>query len=132
MKSIEAFRLGYDPMPDWFMDEVTANRVVLHNDDDRHRGGPDEAHILPGSTWQVIAVKGDYIVRGEAEEFLLPLDDLLCEAIVPVLFPPHRQHTRGPARNCEGAAAAGSSGGSGARDRAQREALGVRRRSDRG
>ena len=66
MKSIEAFRLGYDPMPDWFMDEVTANRVVLHNDDDRHRGGPDEAHILPGSTWQVIAVKGDYIVRGEA------------------------------------------------------------------
>lgn len=27
---IEAFRLGVDYMPDWFMDAVTANTVILH------------------------------------------------------------------------------------------------------
>jgi len=65
MNSVEAFRLGHHPMPDWFMDEVTANRVTLHNDDGRLRGGPDEARIMPGTTWQYIARRGDYIVRGE-------------------------------------------------------------------
>lgn len=65
VKTIEAFRLGIDPMPDWFTDEVAANRVTLHNKDGRHLGGPDEAHIWSGTTWQSIAHKGDYICRGE-------------------------------------------------------------------
>lgn len=26
---VDAFRLGYDPMPDWFMDLVSANKVQL-------------------------------------------------------------------------------------------------------
>lgn len=27
---IEAFRFGIDNMPDWFMDKVTSNEIILH------------------------------------------------------------------------------------------------------
>lgn len=32
---IEAFRAMQDPIPDWFMDRVTANEVILFNEKDR-------------------------------------------------------------------------------------------------
>lgn len=32
-QEVEAFRLGIDPMPDWFMDRVTENNVILHMPD---------------------------------------------------------------------------------------------------
>lgn len=28
---IEAFRIGIDPIPDWFMDKVTTNDAILRN-----------------------------------------------------------------------------------------------------
>ena len=28
---IEAFKLGVDNIPDWFMDKVTANEIILHH-----------------------------------------------------------------------------------------------------
>lgn len=30
---IEAFKAGYDPIPDWFMDRVTANQIILIKDE---------------------------------------------------------------------------------------------------
>lgn len=60
---IEAFRLGTDPMPDWFCDERTLGRIVTRNLDGRWKGGPDVAEIttLEGV---MTALSGDYIIRG--------------------------------------------------------------------
>lgn len=30
LSEVEAFRLGIEPMPDWFMDKVTINDIILH------------------------------------------------------------------------------------------------------
>jgi len=61
---IEAFRLGIDYMPDWFMNAVTAHEVILrgsssgfyHMDDTKA-----DIHTLEG--WHH-ANYGDYIIRG--------------------------------------------------------------------
>lgn len=60
---IEAFKLGHDPMPDWFCDEVTLDRIQTWNLDKRWRGGPDVAAIktLGG---EMRAFKGDWIIQG--------------------------------------------------------------------
>jgi len=60
---IEAFKLGHDFMPDWFLDKRSANEITTHNADGRHRGGPDYALIntLEG---QMRADNGDYIIKG--------------------------------------------------------------------
>jgi len=34
--SIEAFRIGYDPMPDWFMDSVSKNESTLKTDNEEY------------------------------------------------------------------------------------------------
>lgn len=60
---IDAFKLGHDYMPDWFLDKRSANEITTHNDDGRPRGGPDYALIktLEGT---MRAENGDYIIRG--------------------------------------------------------------------
>lgn len=60
---IEAFKLGTDPMPDWFCDARSKNEITTHNADDRWRGGPDYALIntLEG---QMRAEFGDFIIQG--------------------------------------------------------------------
>lgn len=55
---IEAFKLGIDYMPDWFMDEVSRNRIILHGE---YRDLTGCEILTPGdSVW---ASKGDYIVQ---------------------------------------------------------------------
>ena len=56
---IEAFKLGHDFMPDWFLDKKNSNEIT----DGRFRGGPDFALIntLEG---QMRAENGDYIIKG--------------------------------------------------------------------
>lgn len=58
---IEAFRLGIDNMPDWFMDAVTANKVILHRN--IHTPIKTEADI---ETLEGVhhASGGDYIIKG--------------------------------------------------------------------
>ena len=60
---IEAFKLGHDLMPDWFLDKRSAGEITTHNLDGRHRGGPYCAliHTLEG---QMRAENGDYIIKG--------------------------------------------------------------------
>lgn len=60
---INAFRLGYDNMPDWFMDKLTANDVTIHNTDGRWRGGPDYA-LIKTLEGEMRAEFGDYIIQG--------------------------------------------------------------------
>lgn len=61
---IEAFKLGFDYIPDWFMDAVTANEVILHGTSSGFDHVADinaDIHTLEG--WHH-ANYGDYIIRG--------------------------------------------------------------------
>lgn len=61
---IEAFQLGVDYIPDWFMDAVTANEVILHGKSsgfDHYDDTNADIHTLEG--WHH-ANFGDYIIRG--------------------------------------------------------------------
>lgn len=52
---IEAFKLGLDYMPDWFMDKVTTNEIILRNDKSA------DIKTLEGGYH---ASLGDYIIKG--------------------------------------------------------------------
>ena len=56
---IDAFKLGVDNIPDWFMDAVTANNVFLRSN---HKG-ETSADIATLEGWHH-ANYGDYIIRG--------------------------------------------------------------------
>ncbi len=61
---IEAFRLGVDSIPDWFMDRVSDCTITLHGDGDpRDRFAPVSASIqtLEGT---MTADHGDMVIRG--------------------------------------------------------------------
>lgn len=60
---IEAFRLGYDNMPDWFVEKRSAGQITTHNLDGRLRGGPDRA-LIQTLEGQMQAEFGDWIIRG--------------------------------------------------------------------
>lgn len=56
---IEAFKLGVDCMPDWFMDKVTTNEIILRND--------KSADIETLEGWHHASF-GDYIIKGIKDE----------------------------------------------------------------
>lgn len=61
---IEAFKLGVDYIPGWFMDAVTENEVILHGTSSGFDHVADtnaDIHTLEG--WHH-ANYGDYIIRG--------------------------------------------------------------------
>ena len=61
---IEAFKLGLDNMPDWFMDAVSTNVVILHGSSSGHHRVPDtNADIYTLEGWHHASF-GDYIIRG--------------------------------------------------------------------
>jgi hypothetical protein len=61
---IEAFKFYVDGMPDWFMDKVSSNDVVLHNCG-YGRYGIDEAYCEIKTLEGVMRANGgDYIIRG--------------------------------------------------------------------
>lgn len=61
---IEAFKLGVDHMPDWFMDAVTENKIILHGTSSGFDHVDDtNADIETLEGW-IHADYGDYIIRG--------------------------------------------------------------------
>lgn len=78
---IEAFRLG-DEWPDWWAEKHIANEVTTHNNDGRHRGGPDYAqiHTLEGV---MRAEKGDWIIKGVRGELYPCKPDIFAEIYEP-------------------------------------------------
>ncbi len=61
---IEAFKLGADPMPDWFLDAITENRVILH-------GSSSGFHHVYDTSAEIVTLEGtmhadygDYILLG--------------------------------------------------------------------
>ena len=79
---IEAFRLG-DEWPDWWATAHAANEVTTHNEDGRHRGGPDYALIntLEG---QMRAEKDDWIICGVKGEIYPCKPDIFAATYEPV------------------------------------------------
>lgn len=60
---IEAFQLGIDPIPDWFMDRVSDNSIVLKGE--WKKLNSCRIHTLEG--W-VQAKRGTFIVKGVQDE----------------------------------------------------------------
>lgn len=61
---IEAFKFYVEPMPDWFMDKVTANDIVLHNCD-YNEYSIDEAYCEISTLEGIMRARGgDYIIKG--------------------------------------------------------------------
>lgn len=76
---IEAFKFYVDPMPDWFMDKVTSNEVVLKNCD-HSRFGIDEAYCEIETLEGVMKANGgDFIIKGVKGE-LYPCKSDIFEA----------------------------------------------------
>lgn len=76
---IEAFKFYVDEVPDWFMDRVSTNEVVLVNCSYEHYGA-DEAHCLINTLEGTMTGRaGDYIIRGVQGE-LYPCKSDIFEA----------------------------------------------------
>lgn len=61
---IEAFQLGIDYIPDWFMDKVTTNEIILHGTSsgfDHHDDTNADIKTLEG--WHHASF-GDFIIKG--------------------------------------------------------------------
>lgn len=57
---VEAFRLGVDYIPNWFMDKVTDNTIILHRN--IHVPIKTEAHIKTHMGWDFVH-GGDYVIK---------------------------------------------------------------------
>lgn len=62
---IEAFMYGYDPMPDWFMDAVIQNIVILHNNSDHPLDRATDGYcIIKTLEGDHKGLWGEYIIQG--------------------------------------------------------------------
>jgi hypothetical protein len=62
--AIDAFRLGIDYIPDWFMDAITENTVILHGTSSGFDHVPDTNADIYTLEGRHHANYGDYIIRG--------------------------------------------------------------------
>ena len=60
---IDAFCLGFDPMPDWFCSARSSGQITTHNVDERPRGGPDYA-VIRTLEGEMRAEYGDFVIQG--------------------------------------------------------------------
>jgi len=60
---IQAFRLGIDNIPDWFMDRVSTNEIILRGERNDLREA--DIHTLEGV---MRANKGEWIIKGVGGE----------------------------------------------------------------
>ena len=71
---IEAFRMGIDPTPDWFADNVTDRTVTLRTDKPSSNTDPFDNEVY--KTWceietlegTMVGNYGDYIIKGNKGE----------------------------------------------------------------
>ena len=61
---IEAFKLGADHMPDWFMDAMTEGKALLHGTSRGFYHGNDTNADIETLEGRMHADYGDYIIRG--------------------------------------------------------------------
>lgn len=61
---IEAFRLGIDFIPDWFMDKVSSNEIILHRKLTGFQHYDDTNADIQTLEGVMHANYGDYIIKG--------------------------------------------------------------------
>ena len=61
---IEAFRLGIDYIPDWFMDKVSSNEIMLHGKSSGFEHYDDTTCIIKTLEGNMLGEYGDYIIKG--------------------------------------------------------------------
>lgn len=65
---IDAFQLGIDYIPDWFMDKVTSNEIILHGTSSGFEHHDDINADITTLEGVMHANFGDYIIKGVKEE----------------------------------------------------------------
>lgn len=91
---IDAFKCGRDPLPDWFMDKVTTNEIILHTDWDL---GWCEINTLEGL---MRANRGDYVIKGVKGE-IYPCKPDIFEATYLPATPDARDTSAGEVEKSE-------------------------------
>lgn len=87
---IQAFRIGIDPIPDWFMDKVSENKVILRSN------APEDCHIEQRDEFKtyceiittdgvVTADYGDYIIKNEDGNFYYLKPDIFVKTVPYIL-----------------------------------------------
>lgn len=61
---VEAFQLGVDYIPDWFMDEISLNKVILHGKSSGFQHHNDTNADIKTLEGIMHADYGDYVIRG--------------------------------------------------------------------
>ncbi len=61
---IEAFRLGIDFIPDWFMDKVSSNEIILYGKSTGFQHYDDTNADIQTLEGVMHANYGDYIIKG--------------------------------------------------------------------
>lgn len=61
---VEAFKFYYDAIPDWFMDKVSSNDVILRNCNYNRYNAEDAFCEIKTLEGIMIGNAGDYIIKG--------------------------------------------------------------------
>lgn len=86
---IEAFRMGIDPRPDWFQDEVTKNNIITHRVGEVGQGYSPFDHsktycIIKTLEGEMTGNYGDYIIKGVQGEIYPCKPDIFHATYEPV------------------------------------------------
>lgn len=65
---VEAFKLGIDSMPDWFIDKVNTNEIILYGKSSGFEHYDDTSCDIKTLEGTMHANYGDYIIKGIAGE----------------------------------------------------------------
>lgn len=61
---VEVFRLGIESMPDWFIDKVNTNEIILHGKSSGFQHYDDTNCDIKTLEGMIHANYGDYIIKG--------------------------------------------------------------------
>lgn len=86
--TIEAFQLGIDYIPDWFMDKVTTNEIILHGTSSGFEHHDDTNADIRTLEGVMHANFGDYVIKGVHGEIYPCKPDIFEETYERVWTPP--------------------------------------------
>lgn len=76
---IEAFQLGVEDMPDWFMDKVSENEIILYGQSTKFKYSNDTSCDIKTSEGLMHANYGDYVIKDENGEIYPCTTDIFEE-----------------------------------------------------
>ena len=86
-KNVESFRLGIDPMPDWFIEARNVNKVITYATG-RESTNPFKSRLshalIEGLDGVRIADRGDYVVKDNKGDMYPCKPDMFTTACEPM------------------------------------------------